>query len=111
MLDAKQKPRDKPTNRPPVKRQKHTEDAPATTAKSLQQTSRQNLTLANWLFVYAYIDAHPDTSQANIVEYFQTCQEGALIFTQSTLSRKLQEHSKMEAHANDNPIALSSKRP
>ncbi|KIK82074.1 hypothetical protein PAXRUDRAFT_154597 [Paxillus rubicundulus Ve08.2h10] len=111
MLDAKWKPHDKPTNRPQVKRQKCTEDAPATTAKPMQQTSRQNLTLADWFFIYAYIDAHPDTSQADIVEHFRTRQEGALIFTQSMLSRKLQEHSKMEARANDNPIALSSKRP
>ncbi|KAF9220232.1 hypothetical protein BS17DRAFT_820915 [Gyrodon lividus] len=90
MLDTKRKPRDKPTNRPP-------------------QTSRQNLTLADWLFIYAYIDAHPDTSQADIVEYFRMHQEGVLIFTQSTLSHKPQERSKMEARANDNPIALSSK--
>ncbi|KAF9230465.1 hypothetical protein BU15DRAFT_83597 [Melanogaster broomeanus] len=33
MLDAKRKLHDKPTNRPPVKWQKHTEDAPATSAK------------------------------------------------------------------------------
>ncbi|KAF9220549.1 hypothetical protein BS17DRAFT_849410, partial [Gyrodon lividus] len=110
---AKWKPWDKPTNRPlaPVKRQKHTQDAPATSAQLPQQMSRQNLTLADWLLVYAYIDAHPGVSQANIVEHFQTRHEGALIFNQSTLSRKLQECPKMEARANDNPNALSLKRP
>ncbi|KAF9226059.1 hypothetical protein BS17DRAFT_684458, partial [Gyrodon lividus] len=93
----KQKPQDKPTNHPltPVKWQKHTQDAPATSAQLPQQMSHQNLTLTDWLLVYAYIDAHP----------------GALIFNQPTLSCKLRERPKMEAHANDNPNALSSKRP
>ncbi|KAG8212900.1 hypothetical protein J3R82DRAFT_11241, partial [Butyriboletus roseoflavus] len=71
----------------------------------------QNLTLADWLLVYAYIDTHPDISQAGIVEHFQTCHEGALIFNQSTLSHKLRECHNMEACANDNPTALSLKRP
>ena len=61
--------------------------------------------------VYTYVDAHPGVSQANIVEHFQTRYEGALIFNQSTLSHKLQEQPKVEAHVNDNPNALSSKRP
>jgi len=41
--------------------------------------------LADWLLVYAYIDAHPGVSQAIIMEHFQTRYEGALIFNQSTL--------------------------
>ena len=113
MLNVKRKPRqlgDKPTNCPPVKRQKHTEDV-ATSAQPPPQTSRQNLTLADWLLVYAYIDAHPGVSQGNVVEHFQTRHEGALIFNQSTLSRKLRERPSMEARANDNPQSLSSKRP
>ncbi|KIK75163.1 hypothetical protein PAXRUDRAFT_173563 [Paxillus rubicundulus Ve08.2h10] len=113
MLNVKWKPwqpRDKPTNCPPVKRQKHTKDAATSTQQPLQ-TSHQNLTLVDWLLVYAYIDAHPGVSQANIVEYFQTRHEGALIFNQSTLSRKLRERPSMEARANDNPHALSLKRP
>ncbi|KAF9220287.1 DDE-domain-containing protein [Gyrodon lividus] len=106
-------PHDKPTNCPlaPVKWQKHTQDAPATSTQPPQQMSCQNLTLTDWLLVYAYIDAHPGVFQANIVEHFQTCHEGALIFNQSTLSCKLREHPKMEARANDNPNDLSSKRP
>jgi len=50
-------------------------------------------------------------SQDDIVEYFKTCVEGALKFTQSTLSRKLKSREKLEARANYNPTALSSKCP
>ncbi|KIK77214.1 hypothetical protein PAXRUDRAFT_167499 [Paxillus rubicundulus Ve08.2h10] len=113
MLNVKRKPWDKPTNHPlaPVKQQKHTQNVPATSIQLPQQTSLQNLTLSDWLSVYAYIDAHPGVSQANIVDHFQTCHEGALIFNQSTLSHKLRECPKMEACSNDNPTALASKRP
>ncbi|KIK90001.1 hypothetical protein PAXRUDRAFT_152047 [Paxillus rubicundulus Ve08.2h10] len=111
MLQAKWKPQEKPTNRLPVKQQKHTQDGPATSAQLPQQTSCQNLTLTDWLLIYAYINSHPDVSQAGIVEHFQTCHEGVLIFNQTTLSHKLRECPKMEARADDNPTALSLKRP
>lgn len=61
--------------------------------------------------VYAFIDQHPTARQGDAVRHFATLKHGALIFDQSTLSRKLHERSKMEAHVNDNPNALSSKRP
>jgi len=82
MLNMKRKPPqlgDKPTNCSPVKRQKPTQDA-ATSARPPWQTSHrgQNLTLANWL--YAYIDAHPGVSQANIVGHFQTRHELSHVF-------------------------------
>jgi len=61
--------------------------------------------------VYSYVDSHPNASQADIVRHFSTLATGALVFDQSTLSRKLRDHPKMEACVNSNPTALSSKRP
>lgn len=61
--------------------------------------------------VYSFIDSHPNVTQAKIVEHFKSLKSGALVFMQSTLSRKLRERPKMEAHINDNPNALSLKRP
>jgi len=49
--------------------------------------------------------------QCDIVNHFKSLQSGALIFTQSTLSRKLKERLTLEARIKDNPNALSSKRP
>ncbi|KAH8995897.1 hypothetical protein EDB86DRAFT_2765722, partial [Lactarius hatsudake] len=46
-----------------------------------------------------------------VVEHFKTRREGALVFTQSTLSRKLEQHAELEACKEANPNALSSKRP
>ena len=42
---------------------------------------------------------------------FATRPQGALSFSQATLSRKLQQRPEMEAHVESNPNALSSKRP
>src|SRR5258706_1530461 len=50
-------------------------------------------------------------NQGEVVKYFATRPEHALLFTQSTLSRKLQQRSEMEAHVDSHPSALSSKRP
>jgi len=61
--------------------------------------------------VYSYVDSHPNASQADIVWHFSTLATGALVFDQSTLSRKLRDRPKMEARVNSNPTALSSKRP
>ncbi|KAG6329316.1 hypothetical protein ID866_9773 [Astraeus odoratus] len=61
--------------------------------------------------IYSYVDSHPDIPQSDIVQYFSTLKTRALIFTQSMLSCKLHDCSKMEACINSNPTALSSKRP
>ena len=108
----KRKPRNKPAiSSRPAKQQKCIKNSPRTSAQTSEVTSRQNLTLADWLTVYAFVDTHPTTSQAGIVQHFATLKKGKLIFNQSTLSRKLQERPKLEARVNDNPAALSSKRP
>jgi hypothetical protein len=72
------------------------------------------LTFARVLTIYAYIDSHrshPSISQLDVVTHFRTLKTGALVFTQSTLSRKLRERSKLEARVNNNPNALFGKRP
>jgi hypothetical protein len=62
--------------------------------------------------VYTYVDTLTQPiSQWDVVNYFATRPEGALHFTQSTLSQKLQHHSEMEARVHSNPNALSSKQP
>ncbi|OJA15557.1 hypothetical protein AZE42_08176 [Rhizopogon vesiculosus] len=113
VADKRRKPRNKP---PPYQRQPKkpkVNDTSATSAQPAAHTAaRQNLTLNDWLTVFAYIHAHPTISQCDIVNhFFKNLQSGTLIFTQSTLSRKLKERSTLEARINDNPNALSSKRP
>jgi hypothetical protein len=114
-LTLKRKPRDKPAAyTQPAKKQKITNDTPRTSATQLPNkcsNSRQNLTLADWLSVYAFIDTHPHATQADIVRHFKSLPTGALNFDQSTLSRKLRTRPNMEARINDNPNALSAKRP
>ncbi|KAF9235824.1 hypothetical protein BU15DRAFT_33890, partial [Melanogaster broomeanus] len=70
-----------------------------------------NLTTYDWLTVFAYIDQHPDKTQTDVVNFFRTRAEGALEFTQATLSRRLKEREEIESRAQSNPTALSSKRP
>lgn len=109
----KRKPRD-PPKITPVKRRKIGVDinnGPRTSAQLPKTSSRQNLTLSDWMTVYSYVDLYPNVSQADIVRHFSTLATGALVFDQSTLSRKLRDCTKMEARVNSNPTALSSKRP
>jgi len=112
MVMEKRKHRDKP---PPYQRhpkKPKVKDTPVTSAQpAAHAATRQNLTLNDWLTVFAYIDAHPAILQCDVVNHFKSLQSGALIFTPSTLSQKLKECSTLEARINDNPSALSSKRP
>jgi hypothetical protein len=109
------KPRDKPApykyvNKPGPKA-KQTSDNPATSAKIAPSKKRDNLTLHDWMTVFAFIDTHPTLSQEAIVEHFKSKVNGALIFTQSTMSRKIKQRKDLEACVHSNPTALSSKRP
>jgi hypothetical protein len=85
----------------------------ATSAIPTETTTQrhQNLTLNDWLTVFAYIDEHPDVPQGRIAEHFKTRPEGALEFTQATLSQKLKDRTKLEERVHSNPNALSSKQP
>ena len=109
----KRKPRN-PPKITPAKRRKIGVDinnGPRTSAQLPKTSSRQNLTLSDWMTVYSYVDLYPNVSQADIVRHFSTLATGALVFDQSTLSRKLRDRTKMEARVNSNPTALSLKRP
>ncbi|KAG2071176.1 hypothetical protein BDR04DRAFT_1016704, partial [Suillus decipiens] len=86
-------------------------DAPATSAKPHKVTTRKNLTLNDWLVVFAYIDTHPHQSQAEIVLHFENELTGALAFSQSALSCALKRRPELEARINSNLNALSSKCP
>ncbi|KAJ8589612.1 hypothetical protein M405DRAFT_899471 [Rhizopogon salebrosus TDB-379] len=94
-------------SRPAMRRRKNAEDTPQTSAHSPEcSTSRQNLTLSDWMAVYSFVGTHPDMPQAEVVRHFKSLKSSALVFNQPTLSRKIRERSKMEARLNDNPNAL-----
>jgi hypothetical protein len=42
-------------------------DRPKTSAKRKTKSKRENLTLSDWLIVFASIDDHPSLSQAHIL--------------------------------------------
>ncbi|KAI6095488.1 hypothetical protein F5141DRAFT_1013256 [Pisolithus sp. B1] len=107
------KPRNKPAIPPPwPTKQQKVADAPATSAQKLASTSSCiHLTLSDWISVYSFVDAHPHMTQLDIVQHFAALKSGALIFNQTTLSRKLRDCPKMEARINDNPTTLLSKWP
>lgn len=85
--EPRRKPRPKPAPYVRTKVKAGTsKDAPATSVKSVVTKKYETLTLHDWLMVFSYIDAHPDMPQSDIVEHFKTQRDGALVFTQSTLS-------------------------
>jgi hypothetical protein len=119
--EVKRKPREKlaPYTRKPKASsiQDDTPVASTSTSTSISTTpdsktrSRTNLTLQDWMTVFAFVDSHPDMGQADIVRYFKTRPEGPIVFEQPTLSRKLKARPDLEARVQSNPNALSSKRP
>ena len=110
------KPRDghKPYNRAqkPKGPSKATQPPPKTSAVTLQKHSRQNLTLNDWLTVVAYHDSHQPISQEKVIKYFANKADGALIFSQPSLSRHLSKSGREEdkSRLDSNPTALSAKR-
>ena len=112
-LELKRKARKKPAPyaSKPGPRGKHPKDTVATSAKSAVTSKRDNLTLGDWMTVFGFIDTHPYLGQNDIVAHFKSKVDGALVFTQATLSRKLKDRARLEARVESNPIALSSKRP
>ena len=80
---------------------------PKSSARPVEQTAWKNHILHDWMTVYVYVDTFPTPiNQRKVVQYFATRPEGALVFTQSTLSHKLQHHLEMEAHVHTIPNAL-----
>ena len=70
-------------------KEKSKESVHATSAEPPQSSKQSNLTLADWMTVFAYVDENPTIPQAEVVDHFSKCATGALIFTQLTLSHKL----------------------
>jgi hypothetical protein len=84
------KPRDKPMPYMPCKcYEKKKKEALKTSTRPITKNTCENLTLHDWMTVYKYVDEHPSMSQQAIVDHFETQLEGVLIFTQATLSWKL----------------------
>ena len=92
-VERVRKPQDKPTPyaRKPGPKGKNANDRPKTSAESAATKQRDNLTLQDWLTVFAFIDNHPTLSQKKVVNHFSSLAKGALKFTQSTLSRKIKQ--------------------
>ncbi|KAJ7679949.1 hypothetical protein B0H17DRAFT_1138859 [Mycena rosella] len=80
----------------------------------LNQPSRisEKISLSDWLQVFSFVDKHPSMTQKEVVTHFRTLATGALVFSQETLSRKLNpaKRQELEARVGSNPTALSSKR-
>ncbi|KAF8319260.1 hypothetical protein F5887DRAFT_1005697, partial [Amanita rubescens] len=81
----KRKATDKSTEARPAKKPRvpKPKNPPATSVLPPINDKRRNLTLADWMTVFAYIDSHPDANQTEIVNYFRTHPSGRLIFDQS----------------------------
>ena len=84
---------------------------PKSSAVPLKPKRQNNLTLSDWLTVFAYIDNHPHEPQEAIVNHFQTQVEGALFFDQSTLSWNIKKRPELEARVHQSANTLSSKCP
>ncbi|GAA5898856.1 hypothetical protein JCM5296_005624, partial [Sporobolomyces johnsonii] len=71
--------------------------AGAPRSAATKPSTRQQLTHADWLRVFAYIDQHPSLSQSGIVHHFSSLRIDALHFSQATLSRQISKRSEIEA--------------
>jgi hypothetical protein len=73
---------------------------------------QSNLTLSDWLMVVDYHDKNQPITQDAVVRHFANLREGALIFTQSSMSCHLSQKGRAEDHdqLNSNAAALSGKR-
>ncbi len=85
-------------------------NAPVTSAISAKSRQRKNLTVNDWLTVFAFIDTHNGISQKGVCNHFHSLPDGALKFNQATLSRKLKKREELEAYATSFPNAVSTKR-
>jgi len=64
-------------------------DTLKTSTQLIKKVKQENLTLWDWLTVYTYVDTLPQpVNQGEVVKYFATRPQGALLFSQPTLSCK-----------------------
>ena len=110
--EVKRKPRQghKPYNRPP--KPCKNKNPPKTSAITKPKHAQSNLTLSDWLEVVQYYDNNRPLSQPEVVKHFANRTEGALLFSQSALSRHLAKKGREEDQQRllANPSALSGKR-
>jgi hypothetical protein len=110
--EVRRKPRQghKPYDRTP--RPPKNKNPPKTSAITKLKDARSNLTLSDWLEVVHYYDDNQPLSQPEVVKYFASRSEGALLFSQSALSRHLARKGREEDQQRllSNPSALSGKR-
>jgi hypothetical protein len=71
----------------------------------------ENLTYGDWLEVLDWKKSHPAMSQGDIVRHFATHKQRQLVFQQPALSKALGREAEIRARVEENPGALSSKRP
>jgi hypothetical protein len=90
-----------------------TASAHKTSTQPVEQKKRVMLTNGDWLTVLRWYDNHPGTSQTACVKHFGTLETGALHFTQSVLSRRLDAGARaaLEEEVASYPNAASAKRP
>ena len=109
---VKHKPRQghKPYNQPP--KPCKNKNPPKTLAITKPKHARSNLTLSDWLEVVQYYNNNRPLSQPEVVKHFANRTEGALLFSQSALSRHLAKKGREEDQQRllANPSALSGKR-
>jgi len=61
-------------------------DTPKTSTQLIKKVKQENLTLWDWLTVYTYVDTLPQpVNQGELVKYFATRPQGALLFSHPTL--------------------------
>lgn len=106
------RPKPSPYNRKPKQPKTKAADQPKTSAKPPLKTTHELLTLSDWLEVVNYFDTHQPMTQQELVKYFATRPEGALVFTQSGLSHHLNAQGRAtdQARLKSTPTALSMKR-
>jgi hypothetical protein len=106
-----QKPREKPKRYQRKPKVPVLKDAPKTSARMVKE-KHKNLTLHDWMMVFAFIDQHPGMTQGDdIMKHFASKSDGALSFNQCTLSRKIKSQEELKKHITSHPNALSSKCP
>lgn len=101
----------KPYVRKPCNRITPAAHSNGSSTEPVQLNKRRNLTLHDWMTIFKFMDQHPSMAQTETVKHFGSKADGALIFTQGTLSRKVKQRPKLEECVDSHPTALSSKRP
>ncbi|KAJ3779959.1 hypothetical protein GGU10DRAFT_248935, partial [Lentinula aff. detonsa] len=87
------------------------QDLPKTSVVTPQSSKRQNLTLYDKVQILDFIDKNLGIAQHRICEHFANRPQGALIFTQATVSCITRDRNQLLDRAESNSNALSSKRP